>query len=83
MGESLHERNNTLSLLDLDFCVFNSPDLLVNETNEQTGKTFVYFLQVACQKVLIRILNLMELAIDSIKDPYSLPADWLVSEDDQ
>lgn len=72
MRERLHECNDALALLDLDLGIFNSPDLLVEETAEQALQPLVYLLQRAGEEVLVRVFDIDQLTIDSRQNTDSL-----------
>jgi hypothetical protein len=72
VGECLHKGNDALALLDLDFSVFNRPNLLVKETAEESLESLVDLLQGAGEEVLVRVFNVDKLAVDSAQNTNSL-----------
>jgi hypothetical protein len=72
VGKCLHKGNDALALLDLDFSVFNRPDLLVKETAEESLESLVDLLQGTGEEVLVRVFNVDKLAVDSAQNTNSL-----------
>lgn len=66
MWEGIDELYHALALLDLDFSILDSSDLFINEAIKQAVQSLPHFLQLIGEEVLIRIIDLGELAVDGI-----------------
>lgn len=73
MWKSLHECNDSFTLLDLDLRVLNRPYLLIEEAAEETLQALVYLLQISCEEVLVRVFNVEEFPVHGSKDADALP----------
>lgn len=73
MRECLDERNDALSFLDLDLGVFNGRNLSLDETLELRRNATLETLHDLGEEVLIRFLQLDELAVQRGQNTDTLP----------